>query len=83
MTPRMEYEYVELKMKLFKKPENAEGIVEIIEAFTDDSGKVMKDQMEERKDAERTYEEEICSVVRALDNHWEYLDSHTHFWTNL
>lgn len=55
----------------FKAPANAEGIIEIIEAFTDDGDKVMKDWMEERKDAGRTYETELWSVLRALDNHRE------------
>lgn len=42
---RMEYEV--LKIKWFEGPENSEGIVNIIEAFTGNGHKVMKDQMEE------------------------------------
>ena len=78
---RMEYEV--LKIKWFEGPENAGGIVEIIEAFTDNGRKVMKDRMEEQKDAVRTYEEEFCSVLRLLDDHWESLNSNNHFHCDL
>ena len=40
----------------FEAPANAEGIVEMVEAFTYDGGNLMKDLMEERKYVVRTYE---------------------------
>ena len=55
----------------FQAPANAEGIVEMVEAFIYDGGNLMKDWMDKRKDAVRTYETEFHSVLRALDNHWE------------
>ena len=40
----------------FEAPANAEGIIEMVEAFTYDGGNLMKDLMEERKYVVRTYE---------------------------
>ena len=40
---------------LFQAPANEEGILEVVEAFTYDGGNLMRDGMEERNDAVRTY----------------------------
>ena len=59
----------------FQVPANAEGILEVVEAFTYDGGNLMRDGMEERNDAVRTYVKEFLSVLRALDDHWDEAQS--------
>ena len=63
--------------QVFEAPMNADGILEMVEAFTYDGGKLMRNGMEEAYDAGMTYEKEFKSLLRALeDRHSDCYGSH-------